>query len=156
MNIIKKAATLATTAFFLAAPSQVMAQTYYTNAYTTTPGNAAAGMAAAGVGSIFSILFSCFYCLLCTVPFILLIALAIYVYNDAVKYNVDTPILWALVTFFFPVVGLLIYFLAIRADAIKAMEAKKNPVPESVEVESRPVEHKAHKKTEDGSVKSEV
>jgi len=56
---------------------------------------------------------------------IIVIALAYYVYKDAVKYEVENPGLWALLTLFTGgVIGILIYFLAIRPEAVKKMEAK--------------------------------
>lgn len=42
------------------------------------------------------------------------IFMTVFVYNDAVKNNVENPGLWALVTFLTGVIGILIYFLAIR------------------------------------------
>lgn len=45
---------------------------------------------------------------------ILPVALAYIVYRDASNNNVDVPFIWALVTFFMPFIGILIYFLAVR------------------------------------------
>jgi len=70
----------------------------------------------------------CFGCGMCgmtgamfLVPFLIMaigvgvqIFMTVFVYNDAVKNNVENPGLWALVTFLTGVIGILIYFLAIR------------------------------------------
>lgn len=65
--------------------------------------------------SFFSIFFCCIFFCAWAIPAIL----AYIVYQDAVKNSVDSPILWGLLTFFTGWIGLLVYFLAIRPDAIK-------------------------------------
>ena len=105
----------------IAFATTVAAQTY---SYDYTPYNttaAAGGLFAGGLGIVI-------YCCIACVPLIILLGLAYYVYKDANKYQVENAALWALLTFFTGIVGLLIYFLAIRPEAIKKMEAKGMPV----------------------------
>jgi cbb3-type cytochrome oxidase subunit 3 len=112
----------------LAFATTVAAQTY---SYDYTP-YTATDAAAGGVFATFSIVLYC--CLLC-VPTIILIALAVYVYKDAQKHNVDNAALWALLTFFTGIIGLLVYLLAIKPEAVKKMEAHK---PAHTDVTSTP------------------
>jgi hypothetical protein len=63
------------------------------------------------------------YCCVLCVPVIILIVLAAYVYKDAKKNNVENAPLWALLTLITGLIGLLIYFLAIRPEAIRKMES---------------------------------
>lgn len=75
------------------------------------------------VAGIIGFMFICgFYIFILMCPFIINLALAYYVYNDAVKMKIDNPMLWAIVTFFFNVIGLVIYYLGIRQDAIRKQE----------------------------------
>ena len=105
----------------------VMAQTPYNTVdpnvynYDDLFNSAASSSAAAATGwASLSIVWVC-----CIIIFAMAIpaALAVFVYKDAQKNHVDNPIVWALLTFFFNVIGLLIYFLAIRPDAIKEYES---------------------------------
>jgi hypothetical protein len=64
-------------------------------------------------------------CCLACLPLILSFVLAYVVYNDAQKNNVPDGIVWALITFFFNVIGLLVYFLAIKPEAVRKIEAEK-------------------------------
>lgn len=52
-----------------------------------------------------------FWCCCIGASMLIPIALAIFVYKDAEKSGVESPILWALITFFFGLIGLLLYFL---------------------------------------------
>jgi hypothetical protein len=76
--------------------------------YYTTYGAATAADAGAAT---FSLLITCCCIVL---GFLINFVIAYLVYKDAVKNNVENPILWAILTFFFTLVGLLVYFLAIR------------------------------------------
>lgn len=101
----------------IAFATTVAAQTYsydYTP-YTATDAAAGGLFASAGIA---------IYCCIACIPLIILIALAYYVFKDAKKYEVDNAALWAALTFFTGIIGLLIYFLAIRPDAVKKMESK--------------------------------
>jgi hypothetical protein len=82
---------------------------------------AAESEAGAAIGSMMML---CIICCSVLIAFLIPFAFAYWVYNDAVKNNVENPMLWAVVTFFFTLIGLLIYLLAIRPDAIKSAEGK--------------------------------
>ncbi len=115
----------------IAFATTVAAQTYsydYTPYTTYSAGDAAAG----GLFATFGI---ALYCCIACVPLVILVALAYYVYKDAQKNNVENAALWAVLTFFTGLIGLLIYFLAIRPDAIKKMESKGVTHSEPVKVE---------------------
>jgi hypothetical protein len=63
-------------------------------------------------------------CCLMIIPLLIWLAISYFVvYKDAVKNNVSSPILWLLVTFFFGLLGLLIYFLVGKKNA-KPVAAK--------------------------------
>ena len=62
-------------------------------------------------------------CSLC-LGFIVPLILAILVYKDATKNNIENAVLWAIIAFIFNIVGTLIYFFLIRPEAIK-----KNQTP---------------------------
>ena len=94
----------------------VMAQSYYDNGlYTSTYAANSAGLAG------FSLVYICCILLCSLIPVILI---AYFIYKDAVRNEVENPILWAAICGIFTLVGLLIYLLAIRPDAIKKMEMK--------------------------------
>jgi len=59
------------------------------------------------------------WCCIILFAFLVPVVLAIVVYKDAEKNKVENAIIWALLTFFFNVIGLLVYFLAIRPEAMK-------------------------------------
>lgn len=112
MNVGKKLVALgATGATYLASATPVLAQyDYYYDYADVVDSSAAAGIF--GVTSL----------LACCIPLIAVIVsvvLAIVVYKDAQKNKVENPILWALLTLFFSLIGLLVYYLAIRPDAMK-------------------------------------
>lgn len=90
---------------------------YYTT-YDSTYDNTLSNGAAAGIFGVTFIIPLC-----CG----LLIAggIAYFVYSDAKKNNVENPVLWAVITFFTGLIGLLIYFLAIRPKATEGTPAKK-------------------------------
>lgn len=124
----------------------------------TTPSDAAAGASFGAFSFLFTSFFSLIYCLACFVPFIVLIVVGILIYKDAVKYNVEPPILWALVCMFFPPFGILIYFIGPRADQIRIMQQGSvnvapqpipAPQPSSTTIEENPSEMKPkkHKKS---------
>ena len=72
--------------------------------------NATDAAADAAAGSFFAAtsLISC--CIPLVIWGVFIIA-AIWVYKDAQKNNVDNPILWAVVTFFLGIIGLVLYFV---------------------------------------------
>lgn len=51
------------------------------------------------------------WCCIMACALIIPVALAFFVYKDAQKSGTDNPTLWALLTFFFGLIGLLLYFL---------------------------------------------
>lgn len=61
------------------------------------------------------LLFCCFSIIGLALP----LGLAFFVYSDAKKNNIENDVLWALVTFFTGVIGILIYFLVIRKQALE-------------------------------------
>ncbi len=115
MNLLHKAAKVAgasatfVTSAFLATP--VLASGYTYDYYTSTS-DAAAATGFLGLGFVY-------ICCVCLIPLIIDAVLSYVVYKDAKKNNVENPILWALITFFLPLVGILVYFLAIRPEALK-------------------------------------
>ncbi len=117
MNLGKKlVAGVATGAGFLASATPVLAQYDYYYDYTLDSLDATSG-AAAGVFGITALLSCC-------IPLLVLIVsvvLAVIVYKDAQKNKVENPILWALLTLFFSLIGALVYFLAIKPDAVKKL-----------------------------------
>jgi len=115
----------------IAFATTVAAQTY---SYDYTPYTYSSGDAAAG--GLFASMGIALYCCIACVPLIILIALAYCVYKDAQKYQVENAALWAVLTFFTGLIGLLIYFLAIRPDAVKKMESKGATHVEHTRVET--------------------
>jgi hypothetical protein len=92
-------------------------------------------------GSFFMIYFA----IICSSAIISLMinSIAAYaVYNDAKKNNVDNAILWTAFSFFFPLIGILIYFLAIKPGAIKSTSTQisDKPVVTEIDTVSKPVE----------------
>lgn len=51
------------------------------------------------------------FCCIGCVPLLIWLGVTFLIYKDAAKNNVDNPILWALLVFFFSWIGLLLYFL---------------------------------------------
>jgi len=113
------AAGSAVVAFTLMA-APVMAQSYYDYGYT--PADTAA---ATGIFAVTSFL----PLLCCCVMYLVFIGIGIWVYKDAKKHNIDNAAVWAILCVFFTVIGLLIYFLVPRAEAMKKMEGS-NKKPE--------------------------
>lgn len=91
----------------------------------------------AAAGGIFATAGLFFYCCFLCVPLIIVIALAYWVYKDAKKYEVENAPLWALLVLFTSIIGILIYFLAIRPEAVKKFESKHGTTKP---VESKPTE----------------
>ena len=98
---------------FLFISTPVLAQ----RMYTTTEQASFLGL----TGAWIFVVICCFTCL----PLVLSFVLAYLVYNDAKKNNIPDGMVWALITFFFNVIGLLVYFLAIKPEAIRKNEAAK-------------------------------
>jgi len=84
---------------------------------------AASDAAAATAGLGFSVVW---LCCVCIVPLVVGGILAYVVYNDAKKNNVENAALWAVITFFFSVIGLLVYYLAIKPEAMKKQSGGLN------------------------------
>lgn len=127
---LNKVAFLSTTALAFTALTNVVSANGYYYDYTT---DAAADAAAASGFFGLSLIYICCVCL---VPLIVGGVLAYVVYKDAKKNNVENPALWAILTFFFSLIGLLVYFLAIRPEAIKknsGLSGVVNEVKEKVE-----------------------
>ncbi len=121
MRLGKVLAGIATGAgYTLLSATPVFAQSYDYYTYS-----AASDAAASGIFG-FSMLLSC-----CIPLFMMVIAgvLAYVVYKDAKKNNVENPALWAILTFFFSLLGLLVYYLAIRPEAIKKMQGVQPSQP---------------------------
>lgn len=96
----------------LAAP--VMAQSYMYD-YGYTGADTAAGVAGLGFGVVYMLC-------ICCVPLIISSVVAYLVFKDAKKHNIDNAAVWALLCFFFNVIGVLVYFLVPRAEAMKKKE----------------------------------
>lgn len=90
----------------------------------------AADSTAAGLFGLGSLAYICCVCIL---PLVLGAVLAYIVYKDAQKNQVENAALWAILTFFFSLIGLLVYFLAIRPEAIKKMEGRSGATPTTTE-----------------------
>jgi len=63
--------------------------------------------------SLFALTWGGVFVIIC-ISWAVWIAIAIWIYKDAKKHNVDSPALWAFIVFFIGVIGLLIYLLAAR------------------------------------------
>jgi len=86
---------------------------------------AATGIASWGIASI------ALACCSVVVGLAIMIGMTYWVYKDAKKNRVENEILWAAITFFTGIIGLLIYVLAIRPEAVKKMGgAKPEPAKE--------------------------
>lgn len=103
----------------LAFASTVAAQRY-TYDYTY---NAADAAAATGLMSVFGGAYVLYLCCICCIPILISLAIFIFIYKDTQKYNVENGLLWSI--FGLTWVGLLIYLLAVRQDAIKEHERKQ-------------------------------
>jgi len=120
MRLAKKAlAAGISTVGFLAAAAPVAAQYYYDD-YTPY-----ASSAAAGVVGVTWLIVCCSILLGLGIAF----ALAYIVYRDAKKNNVENPALWGLLTFFLGLIGLIIYFVAIKPDAVKKAQTASSSSP---------------------------
>ena len=118
-RILAGASAMAT--FLVVAASPVMAQSYYSDYYSAYDSPAST----AGVLG-FGLLWCCF----AIIPLVIGLVLAYVVYKDAQKNKVENPILWGIITFFFNIIGLLIYFLAIKPEAVKKNEVEAIAKPE--------------------------
>jgi hypothetical protein len=113
-KVVGAGATFATFAM-AAAPVAASGYDYY---YTSSAADASFGLMSAAI-----------WLCACCVPFLFGLVLGYVVYKDAKKNGVDNPALWGILTFFFTLVGVLVYYLAIKPDAMK----KKSPVAQAVE-----------------------
>jgi len=91
--------------------------TTYDDYYTTSVNDQAAANAIAGFSLVFWLVFCCVYLLIVG-------GMAFVVYNDAKKNAVENGVLWAALTFFFGLIPLLIYFLAIKKNSAGGTSAK--------------------------------
>lgn len=66
------------------------------------------------------------YLLCCCIFAIPWLFICFWIYKDAKKNNIENPILWALLAFFTSIIGILIYLLAVRPDAIKKNSNSSN------------------------------
>lgn len=116
----------------------------YTYDYTYNSADAAA---ATGLLSVFGGAYFLYICCICCIPLLISLAIFIFIYKDTQKYNVENGLLWAI--FGLTWVGLLIYLLAVRQDAIREFEKNHGgkvhtPNPEKATVtpvkKSEPVE----------------
>lgn len=95
---------------FLACTSLVLAQTDdLTYSYTNTSSDLTDEQASALAGTTLIVVIVSICCGL-----LIAAGLAYLVYSDAKKNNVPNGVLWAVLTFFFGIIPLLIYFLAIK------------------------------------------
>ena len=78
--------------------------------YTTSVQDDAAAAGALGFSMVVWVGICCFGLLIAG-------GFAYWVYSDAKKNNVENGVLWAVLTFFFGLIPLLIYFLAIKKNA---------------------------------------
>ena len=102
-------------------PVLAHAQTYrYTDTYTMDD---AGGAVALGGAVIIFYLIGC--CISLSIPIIC----AVVVYRDAKKNNVENAILWVLLSFFFSIIGLLVYFLAIKPEAVRKNQMVSQTTP---------------------------
>jgi hypothetical protein len=90
---------------------------------TSSPADIFAGLSFISAYSVFWI------CCACCIPIIIDAVLAYVVYQDAQKYKVENGVLWAIVTFFFNIIGILVYFLAIKPEALKKNSPTSDTLP---------------------------
>src|SRR5690606_27109507 len=81
-----------------------------------------------------------YFLCICLIPLVIGAILAVVVYKDAKKNNVENPILWAILTFLFSIIGLLVYFLAIRPEAIRRNSGLSGAINKAKDVVSDKVE----------------
>ncbi len=110
----------------LATAVQANGYNYYpvTTDLSTSAAASSMGLAGAGISLVI-------WCCVALVFLLVPIVLAIIVYKDAMKNNVENAVLWALLTFFFNIVGLLVYYLAIRPEALKKGAGMMKPMEKS-------------------------
>jgi len=120
MKLGKTLAVVATGVGYTLASTPVLAQSY--DYYTYSAASDAAASSVFGFGMLLSCCIPLFAIVICAV-------LAYVVYKDAQKNKVENPALWAILTLFFSVIGLLVYFLAIRPEAIKKMQGVQPAQP---------------------------
>jgi hypothetical protein len=87
----------------------------YTDYYTDLAAASAASSSLGAAGLVATLI-------TCCIPIAWLIfsvVVAIVVYKDAEKNKVENGVIWALLTFFFNIIGLLVYYLAIKPEAMK-------------------------------------
>ncbi len=106
--------------FMIASILVTMTTTLNALAQSTTTDTSSSSSSGAGI--------LCFL-MQCIIPLIVWIAwlmVSIWVKNDAEAAGVDNPMLWAVLTFFFGIVVLIIYLVAIKP---KALETKRSYAP---------------------------
>jgi len=96
----------------LSNPSLVLAQTTDSLYSYSSASDAQYSQAAGAIGTI-GFVIACLF-------IIIWIGVCIWVYKDAKKRNISNPILWALLTYFLLVVGLIVYLLAGRKSGTPA------------------------------------
>jgi Na+-driven multidrug efflux pump len=103
--------SLAFATLSIVASVATFAQSYRYSTYDASAD--AAGLAVGGT------MMFVYFCFICCVPLIISSICAFVVHKDAKKNNVENAVLWTAVSFFFPLIGLLIYFLAIKPEALR-------------------------------------
>jgi uncharacterized BrkB/YihY/UPF0761 family membrane protein len=114
MNI-KRFANIAVIALvtFFAGVNGVLAQSYYDYEYYPAPDPVPLTSSEALGFGVFTLVIICVVFLL---SIVLPLILAVVVYNDAKKNKIENAWVWALFVFFFNVIGLLVYYLAIKPN----------------------------------------
>src|SRR3989304_7258857 len=76
-------------------------------------------------------------CLAC-IPLVIIIILVFWVYQDATKRGVQSPAVWALLTAFLPLIGILVYLLYGRNQGKTPIikPGNKNPTASKVKAEA--------------------
>ncbi|MBN1915518.1 hypothetical protein JW796_00795 [Candidatus Dojkabacteria bacterium] len=120
--IVASVAIIAMSSFALAgttALAQVDDDPFGTYEYTySSSDDEEAAKALMGVGMIFWVVFCCVWLLISG-------GLAFWVYSDSKKNSVENGVLWAVLTFLFGLIPLLIYFLAIKKNSSGSSSAKE-------------------------------
>jgi len=105
--------------YFITAVSAVSAQGFDYSYDFDLNNPLGAGVVTAAGYTIFVIICSC------CIPLIVLAVIGFIIYKDAKKNEVNNPMLWAIICAITGIIGLLIYLLSVRPDAIKAKEDRQ-------------------------------
>lgn len=94
---------------FLAIPNAVLAQVTQKGLAYTYKGNLEPNT----FNSFFIATYGIIFLIMC-ISWAVWLGIAVWIYKDAKKHNVESPALWAFIVFFIGVIGLLIYLLVAR------------------------------------------